>query len=139
MRLDPVASAGRGCCTRFTDVKTIIKLLIVVAIGHAAVRTGQVYWEHYQLEDQAQQLVLFGWRQTPDQPHDEILDFASRTGVPLESEDLLVERDGLVTKASAIYERPIEVLPSYFVTTHMSFDVEARNVTAVAAPKRQSR
>jgi hypothetical protein len=139
MRLDPVACAGRGCCTRFTDVKTILKLLIVVAIGHAAVRAGLVYWDHYQLEDQAQQLVLFGWRQTPDQLHDEILDFASRTGVPLESEDLLVERDGLLTTASAKYERPIEVLPSYFVTRQMSFDVEARNVTAVPTPAKKSR
>ena len=126
-----MAFAGRGYCTRFTDVKIILKLLIVVAIGHAAIRTGQVYWEHYQLEDQAQQLVLFGWRQSPEQLHNEILDFAERTGVPLESEELLVERDGELTTASATYARPIDVLPMYTYTAHMSFDVEGRNVVAM--------
>ena len=139
MRPDRAASAGRGCCTRFTDVKTILKLLIVAAIANAAVRAGLVYWEHYQLEDQAQQLVLFGWRQTPDQIHSEILDFAARTGVPLESEDLTVERDGLETTATASYVRPIEVLPSYFYAAQMTFNVEGRNVTAVPTPKRPKR
>ena len=120
-------------------MKTILKLLIVVAIGHAAVRAGQVYWEHYQLEDQAQQLVLFGWRQSPEQLHGEILDFAERTGVPLDSEELLVERDGELTTASATYARPIEVLPMYTYTALMSFDVEGRNVSAMptSRPKRK--
>ena len=120
-------------------MKTFLKLLIVVAIGHAAVRTGQAYWEHFQLEDQAQQLVLFGWRQSPEQLHDEIVDFAERTGVPLDSEDLLVERDGIVTTASATYARPIEVLPKYFYTAHLSFDVEGKNVTAVPMSTRRSK
>jgi hypothetical protein len=120
-------------------VKTILKLLLVVAIGHAGIRTGQVYWEHYQLEDQAQQLVLFGWRQSPEQLRDDILDFAQRTGVPLESEDLLVERDGLVTTAAATYARPIDVLPIYTYTAHLSFNVEGRNVTAVPTPRKPKR
>ena len=120
-------------------MKTILKLLIVAAIANAAVRAGMVYWEHYQLEDQAQQLVLFGWRQTPDQIHKEILDFAARTGVPLESEELTVERDGIETTATATYLRPIEVLPSYFYTAEMAFDVEGRNVTAVPTPRKKKR
>jgi hypothetical protein len=120
-------------------VKTILKLLIVVAIGHAAIRTGMVYWEHFQLEDQAQQLVLFGWRQSPEQLHDEILDFAERTGVPLDSEELLVERDGELTTASATYARPIDVLPMYTYTAHMSFNVEGRNVVAMPTSKRKKR
>jgi hypothetical protein len=120
-------------------VKTLLKLLLVAAVGHAAVRTGQAYWEHYQLEDQAQQLVLFGWRQTPEQLHDEIIDFASRTGIPLDTEGLLVERDGEVTIASATYERPIEVLPSYFLKADMSFKVEGRNLIAVPTSRRRPR
>jgi len=118
-------------------VKTFLKLLFVVAVGHAAIRTGQAYWEHFQLEDQAQQLVLFGWRKPPEQLHDEILDYAARTGVPLETEDLLVERDGVLTTASATYVRSIEVLPKYFYSAHMAFDVEGRNVTSVPMPKRR--
>ena len=120
-------------------MKTILKLLIVVAIGHAAIRTGQVYWEHYQLEDQAQQLVLFGWRQSPEKLHDQILDFADRTGVPLDSEELLVERDGELTTASATYARPITVLPMYTYTAQLSFNVEGRNVVAVPTTRSRRR
>jgi len=120
-------------------VKTLLKLLIVAVIGHACVRAGQAYWEHYQLEDQAQQLVLFGWRQTPDQLHDELIEFAVRTGVPVDADELVVERDGITTTASVTYERPIELLPRYFYTAEMSFNVEGRNVTAVAMPKPRKR
>jgi hypothetical protein len=120
-------------------VKTILKLLIVVAIVNAAFRTGQAYWEHYLLEDQAQQLVIFGWRQSPEQLHGEILDFADRTAVPLESEDLSVEREGPTTTASATYARPVEIFPGYFYSAHLSFKVEGRNYSALPVPKRSSR
>jgi hypothetical protein len=105
-------------------IKTVIKLVIAVAIINAAVRSGVVAWKYYELKDSAQQAVLFGGSTPTEQLRTEILDKAEELNVPLELDGIDVRRDGDRTVAYASYVQPIELLPTYMYPVDLSFTVE---------------
>ena len=105
-------------------MKTIIKLLIVIAIINAAARVGLAAAKYYQLKDQSQQLVTFGGNASPGELQNHILERASALQLPLVFEDITVTRDGLKTTAQATYTQPVEVFPNYKYPIPFSFTVE---------------
>ena len=109
-------------------MKTIIKLLIAAALLNAAVRGGMAAFTHYQFRDRAEQLVIFGARATPEQLQNQILETAQELGVPIDPENITVERDGGRTRAEAAYVQPVEFFPSYTYPVNFSFRVEGFSV-----------
>ena len=75
-------------------IKTLLKLVVVVIILNGLFRTAMVAWDYFQLKDEAQQLAVFGARQSPQELHDRILAKALELDVPLQPENLDVQRDG---------------------------------------------
>jgi hypothetical protein len=114
-------------------MKTIIKLLLTVAIVNAVVRSGSAAVDYYQLKDATQQIVLFAGESTIDQLRDRILEKAMQLGVPLKPEALNVRRDGTLTVADATYTEPVEVFPRYKYPVTFSFSVDARALDTGAA------
>ena len=109
-------------------MKTIIKLLIVIAIINAAVRGGLAAAKYYQLKDQSQQLVTFGGNASTGELQNRILEQATALQLPLESGDILVTRDGFKTTAQAAYTQPVEVFPNYKYPVKFHFVVEGINM-----------
>ena len=109
-------------------MKTIIKLLIVIAIINAAARVGLAAAKYYQLKDQSQQLVTFGANTSPGELQNHILERATALQVPLVFDDILVTRDGLKTTAQAAYTQPVEVFPNYKYPVRFQFTVEGINL-----------
>ena len=109
-------------------MKTIIKLLIVIAIINAAVRGGLATAKYYQLKDQSQQLVTFGGNASTGELQNRILEQATALQLPVESGDVLVTRDGLKTTAEAAYTQPVEVFPRYTYPINFHFTVEGINM-----------
>jgi hypothetical protein len=109
-------------------VKTIIKLLITAAILNAAVRGGMAAFTYYQFKDRAEQLVIFGARATPDELHNQIVATAAELEVPIDPENITVEREGPRTRAEAAYIQPVEFFPSYTYPVNLSFRVEGFSV-----------
>ena len=109
-------------------MKTIIKLLIVIAIINAAARVGLAAAKYYQLKDQSQQLVTFGGNASPGELQNRILEQATALQLPVESGDILVTRDGFKTTAQAAYTQPVEVFPSYTYPVQFHFTVEGINM-----------
>jgi hypothetical protein len=105
-------------------MKTIIKLLIVIAIINAAARVGLAAAKYYQLKDQSQQLVTFGGKTTPGDLQNRILAQAEALQLPLVYEDIAVTRDGYRTTAQAAYTQPIEVFPNYKYPVKFEFTVQ---------------
>lgn len=105
-------------------MKTIIKLLITVALLNAAARGAMAAWTYYQFRDKTEQLVIFGSRTSTAQLHNQITETAAELNVPIAPENITVERNGARTRAEAAYVQPVEFFPNYTYPVNFSFRVE---------------
>ena len=112
-------------------MKTVLKLVIAVALLNAVVRGADAAWNYYQLKDSAQQTLLFGARSTSAQLHEQIVATAMGLKVPLQPEDLSVRLVGTRRVAEGSYTQNVELFPSYLYPINFSFVVEA---AAIGAP-----
>jgi hypothetical protein len=115
-------------------MKTVIKVLIVLAIVNAAARVGIAAAGYYQLKDESQELVTFGGRVAPGELQNMILAKAEALHLPVNIEDILVTREGLRTFASATYTDAVEVFPNYKYPIKFQFKVEGINMGAGVSP-----
>jgi calcineurin-like phosphoesterase len=115
-------------------VKTIIKLLIALAIINATARVGLAAAKYYQLKDQSQELVTFGGNVLPGELQNQILEKAEALQLPLNFDDIEVTREGLHTSASASYTQSVEVFPNYKYPIRFQFRVEGINMGAGVDP-----
>jgi hypothetical protein len=106
-------------------LKTIIKILISLAILNAAAQWGMASWRHYEFEDSARNLVLFGSGTDTTQLHAQILELAEQYELDVLPEDIEVQRNGARTWAEVAYEQPVELFPNYEYPLDFSFSVEA--------------
>ena len=105
-------------------IKTVIQLVIAVALINATIRSGMAALKYYQLKDEAQEVVLFGGNTSTEQLRTEILDKAEELDVPLELDGIDVQREGDRTVAYGSYVQPLELLPMYTYPAELSFTVE---------------
>jgi len=112
-------------------MKTIIKILIAVAILNAAARVGMAAAGYYQLKDASQELVTFGAQVSPGEIQNDILEKAQIFNVPLEVENVEVTRDGLHTTAKASYTQGVEVFPNYIYPITFRFSVQALSMSGL--------
>jgi hypothetical protein len=105
-------------------MKTVLKLVIAVALVNAAVRAADSAWNYYQLKDSAEQTLLFGQNLTSQQVHEEIMQTAGKLRLPLRPEDLSVRWQAGRRIAAASYTQQIEFLPNYPYSVLFSFDVD---------------
>jgi hypothetical protein len=120
-------------------VKTLIKLLIAAALLNGAARYGLSAWTHYEFRDSVQQTLLFGADSTPQELADAIMQEAERRGVPLEREDVEVERRDNIDSAMAIYVDEIELFPGYVYPKTWEFSLDVRHMDTAAMTGRQRR
>ena len=106
-------------------MKTVIKLLVLIAILNAAARVGLAASGYYQIKDASQEILTFGAQTSPDDLQRDIYRKAQSLQVPLGMEDVRVVRDGSHTSALAAYVHPVEVFPSFVYPVHFHFSVEA--------------
>jgi hypothetical protein len=110
-------------------MKTIVKLLVAALIVNATVRFALSAWTQYQFRDSVHELVLFGSTETPAALKQGIMEEAVEQGVPLAAEDVVVDRQGLLTTAEATYVDEIELFPRYVYPMTWAFKVDARRIT----------
>jgi hypothetical protein len=117
-------------------IKTIFTTAIVVAMLNAIGHAGMAAWRHFQLRDQAEQLVLFGGTTPTAQIADQIAQIAEELEVPVAPEDIVVTRQGPRTVAEAYYTVPVELFPRFFYPVDLSFMVEAFSITGAVPAAR---
>ena len=105
-------------------MKTVLKLVIAIAVVNAVVRAADSAWNYYQLKDAAQRALLFGSRLTSQQLHQQILQTAGDLELPLKAEDLSVRWRSGRRIAEASYTHQIEFLPNYRYPVLFSFNVD---------------
>jgi hypothetical protein len=115
-------------------MKTIIKVVVAIALINAAARVGMAYAGFYQLKDQAQELVTFnGARSSDGDLQNQILAKAASLNLPVEVTDIDVQHDGLHTMASTSYTQPVEVFPNYKYPMKFHFTVDAIGMSGLGA------
>ena len=115
-------------------IRTIFTTAIVVIILNAVGHAGMAAWRHFQVRDQAEQLILFGGSLPTAELETQIAQIAEELEVPIEPQNIVVTRLGARTVAEAYYTMPIELFPRFFYPIDLSFMVEAFSVT-VAVPR----
>ncbi|HEX7086479.1 MAG TPA: hypothetical protein VF198_08955 [Vicinamibacterales bacterium] len=104
-------------------MRTLVKLLFAALIVHAAYRVGMAYWDHYQFQDEVQQLAQFSERSTPPELAKGILDLAADRGIPLDPEDLSVNRRQRRIDILGTYVRDVLLVPGYQYPWTFTLDV----------------
>ena len=113
-------------------MKTVLKLVIAVALLNAVVRGADSAWNYYQLKDAAQRALLFGAQVSSRQIHEQIMERAGELRVPLMPNDLIVSWRAGRRIAEASYTQQIEFFPRYRYPVLFSFNVDtvlAENAT----------
>ena len=111
-------------------MKTVLKLLIALALLNAAARGGADVWNYYQLKDAAERALLFGAKSTSQQLHTQIIETAMELQIPLKPEDLSVRWRTGRRVAHASYTQAVEFFPRYSYPIPFSFNVDAVAVGA---------
>src|SRR4029450_11844220 len=109
-------------------MKTVLKLVIAVALLNAVVRGADSLWNYYQLKDAAERALLFGSQRTSQQVHQQIMERALELDLPLKPEDLRIRWATGRRIAAASYTQEVEFFPQYPYPIEFSFEV-----TSVAA------
>ena len=109
-------------------MKTVLKLVIAIALVNGVVRAADSAWNYYQLKDAAQRALLFGSKLSSQQVHQQIMETAGELRLPLKPEDLSVRWRSGRRLALASYTQQIEFLPNYPYPILFSFDVDAAAV-----------
>jgi hypothetical protein len=118
-------------------MKTVLKLIIALALLNAVARGAWAQWNYYELKDTAQQLLTFGADSSPEQIQGEIVQRASELNIPLDADDVQVDRNGLRSTAKVSYTQPEEFFPSY--TYPMKFDFIVDTIAIRAGTKGSTR
>lgn len=105
-------------------IKTLLKTLLLLVIINVLYKTGVVAWDYFRLRDEAEQIIIFGGKLSTDDVHERILSKALDLHIPLEPENLDVQRDGTRTFVWAAYHQPVELLPNFSVSVDLSFNLD---------------
>ena len=111
-------------------MKTVLKLVIALALLNAVVRSADAAWNYYQFKDAAQRALLFGAQSTSSQIHAQIMSTAMDLKLPVRSEDLTVRLRTGRRYAEATYTQQIEFFPNYPYPVTFSFAVDAATLGA---------
>ena len=105
-------------------MRTIVTLILVIAVLNAAGHAGTAYWKYYQFRDAAQETAVFGGKVPTYTIHQQIMDKAEKLEIPIDGDQVNVTREGSVTTIEASYVQPVELLPRYEYPISFEFTVE---------------
>ena len=95
-------------------MKTIVKIVITIAILTACFNAGRYYLNNFQFEDAAQQRLLFETRANDSEVVNIILKIANEYQIPLTGDDISVRMVGNDRIVEMEYEEKIPLLPGVY-------------------------
>jgi hypothetical protein len=106
-------------------IRGLFKLLIFFLVAHALFRFVPPYWSHTRFESELQERVLT-WRANSDEDvQEQILEMAQRHGVRITREHVAVRRERNHLFVDVLYERRIELFPSWQYAWTFESNVDA--------------
>ena len=105
-------------------MKTLLKLLVVVAIVNAAYRFGMAEYRFSQLKESTRSVLVLGTNTPVEELQGQILRRAGDLELPVPADNVAVRREGVRTSARVSYQKEIEVFPGFRYPRDYSFSEE---------------
>jgi hypothetical protein len=105
-------------------MKTIIKIVIAMAVLLACFNVGRALFSNYQFEDDVHNALLFNPRADEQQIVEMILKTASEYEIDVDPSDIDISTRGQDLTVTVSYTMPVTVLPGIY-STDMTFNPTA--------------
>ena len=105
-------------------MKTLLKLLVVVAVVNAAYRFGMAEYRFSQLKESTRSILVLGTNTPVEEIRDQILRRAGDLELPVPADNVAVRREGVRTTAKVSYHKEIDVFPGFQYPRDYSFSEE---------------
>lgn len=106
-------------------MKLILKLVIVFLLANAGFRIGTEYLAHIRFRDAVREVATFRSTDNADL-RKRIADIANKNDIPQDDDDLDVTREGRHVVVKGLYQKKIEVVPTYFYPWDFKWEVDAQ-------------
>lgn len=113
-------------------VKLLVKLAVVALLANAAYHIGVEYLTFVKFQDDIRDAAIFKAK-TDAELTTRILTLAQQYEVPLEEENLNIEREGRVVRIDGWYDTPIDLLPTYSYPWHFGISLDVTSQVPPAA------
>ena len=106
-------------------IKSIIKVLIAVAIANTLWHVASAYLSYYRFEDSVHELALHSADRTESQVKDKVAELAAMYDEPLEADAIEVKKEELHTYVNGSYIKSVNLFPGYDYQLPFVLKVEA--------------
>ena len=106
-------------------IKNLLRLVIVLAVGHALYHFVPPYWHYQQFKDDVKQTALFAGRAPESAIAEQVMVHARTRRVPVQPHDVSVRRLNNQTFIDVQYVEPIKILPNYVYRWQVKVAVSA--------------
>ncbi len=104
-------------------MKLLVRLAVVALLANAAVRIGSEYITHIRFRDAVRDAAMFKAKNDTELMA-RIAGLAEQYEVPLDLDNVAIERDQRTVNIEGWYDKPIEVLPTYQYPWHFGLSLE---------------
>lgn len=111
-------------------IKLLIKLAIVALLANATYRIGSEYITYVKFRDAIRDAAMFKATSDTDLVA-RILALADQYEIPLEQENIAIERADRQVNVDGWYDKPIEVLPNYEYPWHFGLSLDVLTPTSL--------
>jgi hypothetical protein len=112
--------------------KLAFKLAVVALLANAAYHIGSGYLTLFKFRDAIRDAAMFKAK-NDGELMEQIVELAAQYEVPLEEDNVLIERSERTVSVEGWYDKPIEVAPSYEYPWHFGLSLEVLTPAALAS------
>ncbi len=105
-------------------IKLLVKLAIVALLANAAFHLGAEYLTYIKFRDAVRDAAMFKAKNETELLA-RVMELAEQYEVPLDEENLVIERADRRFLVDGWYDKEIEVVPNYFYPWHFGLSLEA--------------
>jgi hypothetical protein len=111
-------------------IKLLLKLAIVALLANAAYRVGSEYLTYIKFRDAIRDAAMFKAKNDTELMA-RIMDLAGQYEIPLQEENVNIEREERRVNVEGWYDKPIEVVPNYEYPWHFGLSLEILTSTVL--------
>ena len=112
-------------------IKLLFKLAIVALLANAAFHIGSEYLTYVKFRDAIRDAAMFKAKNDTELMA-RIVELANQYEVPLQEENVTIDREERKVNVEGWYDKPIEIVPNYEYPWHFGLSLEVFTPTAMA-------
>ena len=114
-------------------IKLLLKLAVVALLANAAFHVGSEYLTYVRFRDSIRDAAMYKAKNDAELMS-RIVEIATQYDIPLEPENITIERQERRVTVDGWYDKPIELVPNYTYPWHFSLAEEIVVPTVVPLP-----